>query len=82
MANTTLNTRIILCNDTTVNWGTSEKVLLKGELGIEITGGAPKVKVGNGTDTFKALPYITMTPPEIEAAIQKAIQAANHSQLM
>ena len=31
MANTTLNTRIILCNDTTVNWGTSEKVLLKGE---------------------------------------------------
>lgn len=79
MANTTLNTRIILCNDTTVNWGTSEKVLLKGELGIEITGGAPKVKVGNGTDTFKALPYITMTPPEIEAAIQKAIQAANHT---
>lgn len=79
MANTTLNTRIILCNDTTVNWGTSEKVLLKGELGIEITGGAPKVKVGNGTDAFKALPYITMTPPEIEAAIQKAIQAANHS---
>ena len=79
MANTTLNTRIILCNDTTVNWGTSEKVLLKGELGIEITGGAPKVKVGNGTDTFKALPYITMTPPEIEAAIQKAVQAATHS---
>lgn len=79
MANTTLNTRIILCNDTTVNWGTSEKVLLKGEMGIEITGSAPKVKIGNGTDTFKALPYITMTPPEIEAAIQKAIQAANHS---
>lgn len=79
MANTTLNTRIILCNDTTVNWDISEKVLLKGEMGIEITGGAPKVKVGNGTDTFKALPYITMTPPEIEAVIQKAIQAANHS---
>ena len=43
MANNTLNTRIILCNDTTLNWSTSEKVLLKGELGIELTDGVPKV---------------------------------------
>ena len=32
MANTNLNTRIILCNDTTVNWGTSDKVIMKGEM--------------------------------------------------
>ena len=24
MANNTLNTRIVICNDTTANWGTSE----------------------------------------------------------
>lgn len=79
MANTTLTTRIILCNDTTVNWGTSSKVLLKGEIGIEITGSVPKIKIGNGTSTFKDLPYATMTPPEVNAAVQQAIQTASHS---
>lgn len=79
MANNTLNTRIILCNDTTVNWGTSEKVLLKGELGIELTDGTPKVKIGDGTSKYAALPYITMTPKEISDAISSAISAANHT---
>lgn len=79
MANTTLTTRIILCNDTTVNWGTSEKVLLKGEMGIEITGSVPKIKIGNGTATFADLPYVTMTPQEITNAINSAITKANHT---
>ena len=79
MANNTLNTRIILCNDTTVNWGTSEKVLLKGELGIELTDDVPKIKFGDGTSKYSVLPYATMTPAEIADAISSAISAANHT---
>nr|DAR44051.1 MAG TPA: tail fiber protein [Caudoviricetes sp.] len=80
MANNTLNTRLVICNDTTANWGTSEKVLLKGEYAIEFPeSGEPKVKVGNGTDKFADLPYLTNTPTEITNAINAAVKAASHS---
>ena len=79
MANNTLNTRIILCNDTTVNWGTSEKVLLKGELGIELTDDVPKVKIGDGVNKYADLAYITMTPAEIASAINTAVEGAKHT---
>lgn len=80
MANNTLKTRILICNDTSANWGSSEKVLLKGELAIEFTtDGAPKFKVGDGTNTFSALPYATMTTAEITTAITDAVNAAKHS---
>ena len=80
MANNTLNTRLVICNDTTANWGTSEKVLLKGEYAIEFPeNGEPKVKVGNGTDKFVDLPYLTNTPTEITNAINAAIKTASHS---
>lgn len=80
MANNTLKTRILICNDTSANWGSSEKVLLKGELAIEFTtDGAPKFKVGDGTNTFSALPYATMTTAEITTAITNAVNMAKHS---
>ena len=80
MATNTLNTRIVICNDTTANWGSSEKVLLKGEVGIEFTtDGAPKIKIGDGTNTFAALPYAAMTPAEVSTAIKSAVDAAKHS---
>lgn len=80
MANNTLNTRLVICNDTTANWGTSEKVLLKGEYAIEFPeSGEPKVKVGNGTDKFADLPYLTNTPTEITSAINAAVKVASHS---
>lgn len=80
MANNTLKTRILICNDTSANWGSSEKVLLKGELAIEFTtDGVPKFKVGDGTNTFSALPYATMTTAEITTAITNAVNAAKHS---
>lgn len=80
MANTNWNTRIILCNDETVNWGTSSKVLLKGEVGIELLeSGEVKIKVGDGTKTFAQLKYATMTPTEINEAVKRAIQTASHS---
>ena len=80
MSQNTLLTKIILCNDTSANWASSDKVLLKGEVGIEIfEGAAPKFKVGNGVDTFAALPYATLTPAEINDLISKA--SHSHSNL-
>ena len=68
-----LNTKIITCIDTAANWAKSSKVLLNGEMAIEKQAtGVPKVKIGDGTHTFAQLGYITMTPAEIEAAIQAA----------
>lgn len=54
-----LNTRIILRNDSTVNWNAaSTEVLLKGELGLEfLDGGKVKMKVGDGTKTWAELDY-------------------------
>lgn len=79
MAEKTLNTRIILCNDTTVNWGSSEKVLLKGEMAIELTSGAPKFKIGDGVKKFSALPYATMTPTEIQSKIEEINGESAHT---
>lgn len=80
MANTNWNTRIILCNDETVNWGTSDKVIMKGEVALEFTeSGEVKIKIGDGVKTFTQLGYATMTPNEINEAVQKAIQTASHS---
>ena len=80
MENTTLNTRLVICNDTSVNWGTSEKVLLKGEMAIEFPeSGAPKFKFGNGVNTYADLTYVTMTPTEITSAINSAINTAKHT---
>lgn len=79
MANTNWNTRIVLCNDTSVNWSTSEKVLLKGEVAIELTDKEPKIKIGDGVNTFAKLKYATMTPEEINNVVQQAIQTASHS---
>lgn len=80
MANTnTLNTRLLLCCDTTANWTASTKVLLKSEMAIEFPeSGTPKIKVGNGVDTWTDLPYLAMTPEEINTLIS-ALDAVKHS---
>lgn len=55
----TLNTRIVIRNDSSVNWLTNKSaVLLKGEIGIEfLANGKVKMKVGDGTKTWEELPY-------------------------
>lgn len=79
MSNNTLNTRILLCGDTTANWEESTKVLLKSEVGIEFPeSGEPKVKIGNGTDVWADLPYITLTPTEINTLIT-TLNASAHT---
>lgn len=80
MANNVLNTRIVLCNDTSVTWASSDKVLLKGEMAIEFPeSGAPKFKFGDGTNTFANLPYSAMTPDEVSAAIKSAVDTATYN---
>lgn len=80
MANNVLNTRIVLCNDTSVTWASSDKVLLKGEMAIEFPeSGAPKFKFGDGTNTFANLPCSAMTPDEVSAAIKSAVDTASHT---
>ena len=56
----TLNTRIVLRNDSTTNWlANSEQVLMKGEVGIEfMSDGSVKMKVGDGTKTWAELDYV------------------------
>lgn len=54
-----IKTRIVLRNDSTVNWNAnSSSVLMKGEVGIEfLESGKVKMKVGDGTKTWAQLPY-------------------------
>lgn len=75
MANTnTLNTRILICNDTEVNWGTSTKVLLKGEIGILFptdTSKEPVLKSGDGVNTFDNLKPLNVRPSELKELADK-----------
>ena len=84
MANTTLNNvRVLHDVRTTAEWTTvGTTVIPKGYLTIEVTtDGKTKVKVGNGTDTWSALKYITeetdlsayATTDYVDTGIQSAI---------
>ena len=55
----TLNTRIVIRNDSSANWLTNKStILLKGEIGIEFfADGKVKMKVGDGTKTWEELSY-------------------------
>jgi hypothetical protein len=80
MANNILKTRIVLCNDTSVAWASSEKVLLKGEMAIELSDSStPKIKIGDGTNKFSALPYAILTPEEVASKIKVAVNTASHT---
>jgi len=43
--------------DSTAGWAANNIVMLAGEIGIEDTGTEIKGKIGNGSDTWAALPY-------------------------
>lgn len=74
MANKTLNTRIRLKYDTYQNWDTNNPVLLSGEIAVVVvpasTGAVQQepavlMKVGNGSDNFKTLPWISGNSADI-----------------
>lgn len=54
-----LRTKLVNRNDTTANWELhADKVLLKGEVGVEfLTSGKAKVKIGDGVTEWGKLPY-------------------------
>ena len=54
-----INTRIILRNDSSINWALNEQViLLKGEVGVEfLSDGVCKIKIGDGVTAWKDLSY-------------------------
>ena len=70
-----LKVRITLCTKTAEAWSSNTTVLLKGELGIESD--TNKMKIGNGTDVFKDLPYANVTPEEVKSLV--ASSAHTHS---
>lgn len=55
MAEKTLNTRIVLRNDTAANWTLHNPTLLAGEAGYEVD--TQKLKFGDGTTAWNDLPY-------------------------
>lgn len=57
--------------DTTANWTSKNPILLKGEIGFEITSTAEfKQKVGDGTSKWSELPYSYLTPNEMKTEIK------------
>lgn len=56
MAEKTINGKLQQRNDTAANWVLVNPILLAGEFGIEIDTG--KIKVGNGSSEWTALPYL------------------------
>ena len=78
MANTTLDTRILLKGDTAANWANSSLVLLKNEVAIESD--TRKIKIGDGTNTFASLSYANLTPEEINSLIS-AVEAVADSKI-
>lgn len=68
MANIDLHTILQLRNDTEANWIAVQDTVIpkKGEACISLDKG--KIKIGDGTSTWKALKYINATPEELSAS--------------
>ena len=74
MADKTLSVKVLQVVKTTAQWKAISKPLDNGLLGIETTvTGEVHAKVGNGTDQWTALPYVT--DPTVDAKITAAIEA-------
>lgn len=67
MATKTLNTKIVMRNDTAAKWTEQNSVLLKGEFGVE--NDTNKFKIGDGTTAWNDLAYAGAD----EAAIENII---------
>ena len=59
---------------TTTQWNASTRVLQVGELGIDTT--LNRIKAGNGTNVWSALPYLSLSSTEIEELSQDSVAAA------
>jgi hypothetical protein len=59
---------------TSSQWSSSTRPLAAGELGLDIT--LNKIKAGNGTSLWPALPFLSVIPSEITELAQDAIDTA------
>jgi hypothetical protein len=66
--------RIRIRRGTTTQWNSSTKILETGELGLDIT--LNKLKAGNGSSLWSALPYINVLPSELTELAQDAVESA------
>lgn len=72
MANVTLNTILLLRNDTEANWESTNPTPKKGEACVSLDKG--KIKIGDGSTAWTDLKYINATPEELsEAGVQNVI---------
>ena len=75
-----VKTRIVIRNSDKTSFETSNLVLLKGELAVELdSSGNGKFKVGDGVKTYTQLPYINLTPTEIDTKLNDFVKAINVS---
>jgi len=65
---------IKLRRDTAANWASVNPTLADGELGIDLTN--DKIKIGDGSSTWTALPYAADTPTEVTTKANNAQSAA------
>ena len=76
--------RIRIRRGTTTQWDSSTKILETGELGLDIT--LNKIKVGNGSSLWTALPYLTPTVADVQEMAQDgvatALSAGTHSNIV
>lgn len=66
--------RIRIRRGTTTQWNSSTKILETGELGLDTT--LNKLKAGNGSSLWSALPYINVLPSELTELAQDAVESA------
>lgn len=79
MATKTLNTKIIMRNDTAENWTTKNPTLFKGEFGVE--NDTNKFKIGDGATAWKELAYAGADETVIESIINANRDACTYVDL-
>ena len=78
MAEITLNTRIVLRNDTSTNWNSNgTKTLLKGEPIIVWDGETPRIKIGDGKTTINDLDWAFINNADALSLITAEIKKLN-----
>lgn len=79
MATKTLNTKIIMRNDTAENWTTKNPTLSKGEFGVE--NNTNKFKIGDGATAWKELAYAGADETVIKSIINENRDACSYVDL-
>ena len=81
MANTTLKTRIILNNKTTDEWAQAATFVgLKGEFLVDSS--TRKIKIGDGATAYSDLPFVNLTPEEVDALIKSASHSHSNKSVL